>query len=73
MDELPNEFLYSNLDKSGAARLALVRLLPRMDAGVRLEVGRSVELGAADVAVVGLRTWREQKATVSLHACLCGR
>lgn len=47
----------SYLDESGAARLALVRLFSRMDAGVRLEIGRPVKLGAADVAVVRLRTW----------------
>lgn len=48
----------SYLDESGAARLALVRLFSRMDAGVSLEIGRPVKLGAADVAVVRLRTWR---------------
>lgn len=47
----------SHLDESGAARLALVRLFSRMDAGVSLEIGRAVKLGAADVAVVRLRTW----------------
>lgn len=57
LDEFPFIHGSSNLDKSGAARLTLVRLLPRVDAGVCLEVGRSVELGAADVAMVGLRTW----------------
>lgn len=58
----------SHLNESGAARLTLVGLFPRVDAGVRLEVGRSVELGAADVAVVGFRTW-SRKATVSILAC----
>lgn len=48
----------SYLDESGAARLALVRLFSRVDAGVSLEIGRSVKLGAADVAAVRLRTWR---------------
>lgn len=47
----------SYLDESGAARLALVRLFSRMDAGVSLEIGRAVKLGAADVAVVRLRTF----------------
>lgn len=46
----------SYLDESGAARLALVGLFSRVDAGVSLEVGWSVKLGAADVAVVRLRT-----------------
>lgn len=56
----------SYLDKSGAARLALVRLFSRVDAGVGLEIGRSVKLGAADVAVVRLRTCgRDQKAALS--------
>lgn len=44
----------SYLDKSGATRLTLVWLFSGVDAGVGLEVGRSVELGAADVAVVRL-------------------
>lgn len=45
-----------HLDKSGAACLTFVWLLSRVDAGVRLEVGWSVELGTTDVAVVRLRT-----------------
>lgn len=46
-----------HLDESGAARLTLVWLLSRVDAGVSLEIGWSVKLGAADVAVVRFRTW----------------
>lgn len=51
-------FSFSHLDKSGAARLTLVWLFSRVDAGVSLEVGWSVELSTTDVAVVGLRTWK---------------
>lgn len=47
-------YFLSHLNKSGAACLTLVWLLSRVDAGVGLEVGWPVELGAADVAVVGL-------------------
>lgn len=46
----------SHLDESGAARLTLVWLFSRVDAGVSLEIGRSVKLRAADVAVVWLCT-----------------
>lgn len=46
----------SHLDESGAARLTLVWLFSRVNAGVSLEIGWSVKLGAADVAVVRLRT-----------------
>lgn len=46
----------SYLDESGAARLTLVWLFSRVDAGVSLEIGRSVKLGATDVAVVRLCT-----------------
>lgn len=58
----------SNLHKSGAARLTLVRLFSRVDAGVRLEVGRSVELGATDVAVVRFRTWSRRRQLDCTHA-----
>lgn len=72
LDELePNSIFFcnsSNLHKSGAARLTLVRLLPRVDACVRLEVGRPVKLGAADVAVVGFRTWSRRQQLAYAHA-----
>lgn len=57
-----DRFPFSHLDKSGAACLALVWLFSRVDAGVGLEVGWSVELSTADVAVVGLRTWTLRSA-----------
>ncbi len=52
----------SHLDKPGTACLALVWLLSRVDAGVGLEVGWSVELCTTDVAVVGLCTWKLKSA-----------
>lgn len=55
-------FSPSHLNKSGAACLTLVWLLSRVDAGVGFEVGRPVELSPADVAVVGLRTWKLRPA-----------
>lgn len=48
----------SHLHKPGTARLALVWLLSRVDAGVGLEVSWTVELSSADVAVVRLCTWK---------------
>lgn len=45
---------FSHLDESGAARVALVWLLPGMDAGVGLQISRPVELSPADVAAVRL-------------------
>lgn len=44
----------AHLNEPGAAGVTAVRLLARVDAGVRLEVGRPVELGAAHVAAVRL-------------------
>lgn len=37
---------------------------------MRLEVGRSVELGAADVAMVGFRTWSRVRESAYDHASL---
>lgn len=52
----------SYLDEAGAAGLTLVGLFSGVDPGVGLQVGRPVELSAADVAVVRLGTWRSTEA-----------
>lgn len=44
----------SHLNKSSATGVAAVRLLPRVNAGVSLQVGRPVELSTAHVAAVRL-------------------
>lgn len=51
----------SHLDKSGTARFTLVWLFSGVDTSMGLEIGWSVKLGAADVAVVWLCTWRFAK------------
>lgn len=53
------KLFFSHLDKSGTTRLTFVWLFSRVNAGMGLEVGWPVELSAADVAVVRLRTWRK--------------
>ena len=45
---------YPHLDKPSATGVTAVRLLPRVDARVSLQVGRSVELRAAHVTAVRL-------------------
>lgn len=59
--------LFSHLDKSGTACLTLVWLLSRVDAGVGLEVGRSVELSTTDAALVGFRTWKLRSAGFAIN------
>lgn len=43
-----------HLNKSSTTGVTAVRLLPRVNASVSLEVGRSVELGPAHIAAVRL-------------------
>lgn len=52
-----------HLHESGSAGLTLVWLFSRVDADVSLEVGWSVELSTADVAVVRLRTGVDRLVT----------
>lgn len=57
----------SHLDKSGAACLTLVWLLSRVDAGMGLEVGWSVELSTADVAAVRLCTCKFRSVSCEIN------
>lgn len=50
------------LNKACAAGVAAVWLFSRVDASVSLQVGRSVELGAAHVTAVRLLTCRGQRS-----------
>lgn len=55
-----------HLDKSCAAGVTAVRFLPRVDAGVSLQVGRAVELGAAHVAAVRFVTCRRERSPLDI-------
>ena len=54
--------MFSYLYKASTARLTLVRLLSRVDAGVGLQVGWAVELSPTDVAAIWLFTLNMQQS-----------
>ena len=51
----------AHLDKSGSVRFAFVGLLSRVNSGVGFQVGRSVELGPANVTTIGFLTCCREK------------